>query len=607
MAKRQNGKRLYIDTDKIETKGVNAVDDFFEDSEVVTAYLKKHDKGPIWDGSLYLYAEGIKDNLHFTGRVAVQIKGKQQKIFRTKDFTYRIGMVELKAYLKEGVAYFVVQQVGRMKKIFYHLLTPVDIRCMINSNQDNKSVAVPMKPICDDDLGRIERELLVFEMDCKRQTSYAESKPVDFSDLFKEGMHSFTVSVSTKSMDQNLLLALTGQPVYVYGNMGYDVQVPLGNGKAWLTLANDVNMPVKVKDKTYYEGYHSKMDREYVTITVGECFEMKFLRDEENFTGRINVNVSRKSKKLKDVIREAEFIMALEREHEVTIGEKTFPIPDVKDKMTPFLNKHLGAWIEIDRMLEKVGANLDLDLTKMTKKDSTTLSVLVEAIWRDHEVDVKDVTLGVNNIKVANLNLWFIISKIEDKRFVIRSFFDERWDIKATYDYSDGTFNECLCSWFDKKKLLECDNFPYSDVVSGFDKLVGKNPHVFERANMLLLGIIAAYDETDDENPKNKLMYDAALALVKWLIVTDKKDDWQAAYKLNYYQLLKRRPGLTDDDRKELKLLQLESNGNALLQCGVSLLLDDKVTFEYCWNKLPKEEQEEFQGYPIYRFRNSLK
>ena len=90
-------------------------------------------------------------------------------------------------------------------------------------------------------------------------------------------------------------------------------------------------------------------------------------------------------------------------------------------------------------------------------------------------------------------------------------------------------------------------------------------------------------------------MYDAALALVKWLIDTDKKEDWQAAYKLNYYQLLERQPGLTDDDKIELKQLQLESNGNAMLQCGASLLLDDKATFEYCRNKLSKEEQEELQ------------
>ena len=596
----------YVDTDKIEAKGVNAVDVFFEDSSVVTAYLKKHDKEPIWDGALYLYSEGIKDNAHYTGRIAVQIKGKLQKIFRTKGFTYRIGMVELRAYLKEGVAYFVVQQVNKEKRLFYHLLSPVDIRSLINNNEGKKSVAVPMMPINDDDLGNIERELLIFEMDCKRQASYAESKPVDFADLFKKGMHSFSVNVSAKDKTQNYLLALTGQPVYVYGNMDYDVQVPIGNGKAWLTLGNDVNLPVKVKDRIYYDGYHFQMDKDSMTLTVGECFEMKFLRDGEDLTGKVNVNVSRKAKMLKDVIREAEFIMALEREHEVTIGVKTFPIPVAENKMTPFLNKHLGTWIETNRMLEKVGANFDLDLTKVTKKDSTTLSVLIEAIWRDHEVDVKDVTLGVNNVKVANLNLWLIISKIEEGRFVIRSFFDDRWEIKATFDYPDGTFDECLYSWFDKEKIIDCDNFPYGDVINGFEKLTGKNPHVFERANMLLLSMISVFDETGKNNPKRNLLYNTSLSLAKWLMEKDNNEDWQIVYKLNYYQILKRLPGLVEDDINALKQLQLDGNGNTLVQCGVSLLLEDKTSFEYYWKKLSKEEQEEFAKYPIYKFRKTV-
>ena len=257
-------------------------------------------------------------------------------------------------------------------------------------------------------------------------------------------------------------------------------------------------------------------------------------------------------------------------------------------------------------MLEKVGANFDLDLTKLTKKDSTTLSILIEAIWREHEVDVKDVTLGVNNVKVANLNLWLIISKIEEGRFVIRSFFDDRWEIKATYKYPDGTFGECLYSWFDKEKIIDCDNFPYGDVVKGFEKLVGKNPHVFERSNMLLLSMIAAYDEMDENNPKRYLLYDTSLSLAKWLMEKDKNEGWHIIYKLNYYQILKRQPGLTEDDIKELKQLQLESNENTLVQCGVSLLLEDRTSFEYYWEKLPKEEQEEFVNYPIYKFRKTV-
>lgn len=41
-------------------------------------------------------------------------------------------------------------------------------------------------------------------------------------------------------------------------------------------------------------------------------------------------------------------------------------------------------------------------------------------------------------------------------------------------------------------------------------------------------------------------------------------------------------------------MVQLESNGNTLVQCGASLLLEDRTSFEYYWDKLPKDEQDEF-------------
>ena len=123
---------------------------------------------------------------------------------------------------------------------------------------------------------------------------------------------------------------------------------------------------------------------------------------------------------------------------------------------------------------------------------------------------------------------------------------------------------------------------------------------------MLLLSMISAFDETDNNNPKRNLLYNTSLSLAKWLMEKDNNEDWQIVYKLNYYQILKRLSGLVEDDINTLKQLQLESNENTLVQCGVSLLLEDKTSFEYYWKKLSKEEQEEFAKYPICKFRRTV-
>ena len=77
-------------------------------------------------------------------------------------------------------------------------------------------------------------------------------------------------------------------------------------------------------------------------------------------------------------------------------------------------------------------------------------------------------------------------------------------------------------------------------MINGFEKLTGKNPHVFERANMLLLSMISVFDETGKNNPKRNLLYNTSLSLAKWLMEKDNNEDWQIVYKLNYYQILKR-------------------------------------------------------------------
>ena len=71
----------------------------------MATYINDGDKEPFFDGHLYLYAGGKRNNEHYTGRVAVQVKGKDLDEFKDGKFCYPIEMLDLKAYLHEGIAY----------------------------------------------------------------------------------------------------------------------------------------------------------------------------------------------------------------------------------------------------------------------------------------------------------------------------------------------------------------------------------------------------------------------------------------------------------------------------------------------------------------------
>ena len=70
------------DSKHIEDKAVNEVIRYFEDSKIVATYIANNDKEPFFDGHLYLYAGGKRDNEHYSGRVAAQVKGKDLGEFK---------------------------------------------------------------------------------------------------------------------------------------------------------------------------------------------------------------------------------------------------------------------------------------------------------------------------------------------------------------------------------------------------------------------------------------------------------------------------------------------------------------------------------------------
>lgn len=588
------------DSKHIEDKAVNEVIRYFEDSKIVATYIANNDKEPFFDGHLYLYAGGKRDNEHYSGRVAAQVKGKDLGEFKNGVFSYPIEITDLKAYLHEGIAYFVVQEVKRKKRLYYKLLSPVELRTIISEKGNQGSYSVRMKRATDRDVKKIELELLQFERDCKKQISFADSAPIDFSDLQKQGIHSFSMDVAVRNKKESFLVAVTKEPVFLYANYENDVKVPLGLGRASISLLRDVEEPVKVGETIYYDRFKSKMEGGMLTVSVGECF--KITLDPTGKKKQATLNMGRRATMLKDVISEAEFILALQKQKEITVGALTLPIPfPDKHELTEGLDENLKAWHKLDDVLTRISCNKDIDLSLVKKKDEVTIDIIIDMVGNGHHRSLKDVTLGINNIRLANLNLWFLIYKDEEGKYVIKSFFDNSIGYQAYYEYPDGKQEESLYSWFDREKLVWCDNFPYDDVISSYEMLRDKNTHIYERANFLLLEIIAAYDETEDEG-KKQVMYDAVLKIGRWLEENDNESN-KVIHQLNRYQMLKRRPGLSDEDKRELKRLKLEYMQDEHISYAIALLTDDKEAYEYYWNKMDAQTQESYrERMPIYRF-----
>lgn len=588
------------DSRAIEKLAVIEVERYFQYSKVVSTYLKDGDKEPFFDGHLYLYASGKRENEHYTGRVAAQVKGENLGEFKDGVYSYPIVMAALKAYLHEGIAYFVVQEVKKKKKLYYKLLTPVELRSLIRDKEGQKSVSVRLKQAYDRDLKKVEVDLLQFERDCKKQVSYADAPTFDFKEWEKLGIHQFSIDLTVRDKKISFLQAVTTKPIYLYADMPGGAKIPLGDGPANIALMREVKQPVLVGEREFYDKIKSTIENGMLTIKVGHCFSITL--DPSGKKKKASMNIKRNAKMLKDVITEAEFLLALKEKKEIHIGTLTLPIPFPDDNdVTKGIEEYLAAWHKLNDVLDKMHCNKDLDMSMVKKKDEKTIDIIIDTVGEGNELSLKNATIGINNIHLGNLNLWLLVYKSENGKYAVKDFFDHSIGYKAVYKYPEGTLNESIYSWFDREKLLECDNFPYSDVIPSYEAFKNENPHIYERGNFFLLELIAAYDRTTDE-VKKAVMYKAALEINEWLNNNDAPES-KTVHLLNRYQIIKRSPGLNEEQKAELKKIQMENAGDAQIAYGASLLLGDKPAIDYHWKRIDKKTQKAYkERMPIYKF-----
>ena len=451
----------------------------------------------------------------------------------------------------------------------------------------------------DRDIKTIEIEIIQFEHDCKKQVSYADAPIFNFEDFGKNGIHSFSIDITMKDKNVPFLQAVTTKPIYLYADVPGGAKVPMGTGPANIALMRDVEEPVEVAGRIFYQNYKTKMEGGMLTITVGDCFTITL--DPSGNKQQASMNMKRRAKMLKDVITEAEFILELQRTKKIKIGALNLSIPfPAEHEITEGLSEYLKAWHELDDMLTGIECNKDLDMTQITQKDEKTIDVLINMLGQGKACSLTNVTIGINNVQLANLNLWLMIYKNQEGKHEIKSLFDHSLGYKAEFNYPEGKLEECLYSGLERGILADCDNVPYSDVIPSYESLKTVNPHIYERGNLFLLELIAAYDKTTDE-VKKKVMFNAAIEISNWLL--DKDGGNQVLHVLNKYQILRRNANLNDEQKAELKKIQMENAGDDEIAYAASLLLDDKASVEYHWNRLDTETQEIYkERMPIYKF-----
>lgn len=133
---------------KIESIAVNAVNNEIDKYNVLVGNLQKNDRGVSLDGYISLYLSEKLESKNFLGNIPVQIKGKVVRTFSDNKRNYQIKITDLQNYINDGkgIVYFVVEILPSIEtKIFYNVLSIEKINKYlkdVKSNQQTKNIVL---------------------------------------------------------------------------------------------------------------------------------------------------------------------------------------------------------------------------------------------------------------------------------------------------------------------------------------------------------------------------------------------------------------------------------------------------------------------------------
>lgn len=175
------------------------------------------------------------------------------------------------------------------------------------------------------------------------------------------------------------------------------------------------------------------------------------------------------------------------------------------------------------------------------------------------------------------------------------------------YQFNDGKkYPVSPFSYLQNENLwLKCDNIPFEKLIESYEKLIDKNPHILEMANLDLLYMLEGYDKLSktDALRKDELIKNAE-NLSCWLMKTEKSEPLKIMHYINHCQILKRLDRLGDKESVELHDILLDKQVEPTMKVGVSLLLEDKNEFDKWILSCSKEDVENIKRFPIWRFYN---
>lgn len=587
-----------MNTIKIEKCAVEAIKRVIRLQDKMDELLEENDKGPSWDGDIYLYDNSDLKVEHIQYRIPTQIKGKNDKrLLNKKSITFPVEYRNLRNYFRDGgVCYFViaVSDDGEKAAIFYNALTPIKLQAILKGSEKKlpeQTKNIPLLRLEKNDKDILYKLLLQFGHDSREQGSgELVRKSISANDL--KNVDSIRMTAYTSDKNEILGNVQMGE-VCLFGHLANsDIWVPFSyETQTNMEIAQKVkrNESFGVDGVVYYDNFEvvRKAD-ETVYIRLSENLELRLSENKVHFDPKSD---------LETVIRDVRFLEAMQHGSGLYIGKRKV-LGYKEQKLGSNLQKAIRDYKLLQLVTNKFGLTIRERIEGFTEDDWKALNELV-AIFKGDIVP--------KHGEVAYHMWWwqgkivpFIITREDTQQAQVENIFhpqqlnvythtDEKEYELPIYINLTRSVWESLYDVPEEYLLEDLERYEYNHGTEG-------------NFSLLFVELLSSYDDTGNEKYFNmaRLISDKLIS-DKLIFVSPQNEYW----KINKLQLLRRKRPLSEEEMQELESIEKNSEDKKTI-CAVNILLENKRMAQKVLEEMDDEDRGVFVTYPIYNLLGHL-
>lgn len=593
----------------VEMQGVNYVKLAISKTDYLIPNIKENDREPSWDGDIEVYRKA--GNMHAKAdlilKVPIQVKGHQENNLSKKTISYAVEYVDLEKYLDiGGTVFFVVyvDEEGENNRIYYTEFLPYGLKKLLKRRNGRKTKNISMKllPTKKDDISDV---FLALARNMKMQRPAIYSEDIKLEDLIKEGITpelSFGFSCVPKEDITPFDLMLKGN-VYLYAKLPHGIQLPVEHIETIEMTATTIDLPVTVNGKLFYDSYNVVFKKDVIELHFGKSTKHIIDRS-DNTKQKFNFTLSGN---LSERIRDEEFIIEALTAEQFEVDSTVCPLNEATPEEIatfdlPNRREHLSWLKTVKDLLDALDVNIELDCSTLTDNDEKNIQLLKTAVLDGQKVPLKK---GTENsfgfFSVGNIKILVNIFQIEDNEYYIYNYNDAPIELKTKGD--DGQYYPSSYHvWLKKDTVLKSDNLNYDKIFEQIKSVPISGPY----STQIIMFLLELLDSYDDCREKRGEILELAIKLAKWLLEVDLATP-RSLLLINYYQALKRKRTLNEDEIKELLQIIENNSESEEIYAGAYLLLDNLDAAKIHFYNMNDEQQGVFSNYPIFHFWKETK